>query len=698
MTSLAKPRMLWQGTLLLLPVLVLAAFGLYSLRQDRLLVYHDAQEGARDLARDLAGQAWNSLTTIDSNSEGDSEGIYRLTLSVEGNLVHPRPYSRTPEPRVLSGPIEFSWGGGVLDQLEQPGRALQELDAGTHSPELAANAAYQLGNALKQADRKADARLAFQLVLDRFPEGTTESGIPLLPLASLGLLELETGPEETPQSSAQLTDRLRHLATLTCSNALASPSLVTPLILNKAAEVVAPWDSAFTGLWQQRWQSEEKAREIFADARQYLKAQLGTGSPWNAVHWVALRTPNEDQVTPRQLALVLPQTRDSGAGTNLPQYLIYPESILQGRISSPKPDQAAGLASVLHQSTHGLNQRFRGLRIPSYVGIRFVVAGRDILSLPSTTADRKPNRDEPLASHAVVRDGKEILKVHLDLIHPEILFNRQSQRTMLFSLLIGVSALTAVIGFVASRRALWKQQRLADMKSNFVSSVSHELRAPIASVRLMAENLDQGKITERGRQEEYFHFIVRECERLSSMIENVLHFSRIEQGRREYQFTQGDVNKVVTDTITLLTPYAGERRIRLELGAAEPPIPSFDMDSQALQQALINLIDNAIKHSPEGDTVRIHVRKLRDELELTVEDHGPGIPEEDQKRIFERFYRRGSELQRETKGVGIGLTIVKHVIEAHQGSVRVESRTGHGCRFHVTLPMKRKGTQATPTS
>src|SRR2546423_44700 len=109
------------------------------------------------------------------------------------------------------------------------------------------------------------------------------------------------------------------------------------------------------------------------------------------------------------------------------------------------------------------------------------------------------------------------------------------QRTALFGLLIAVSAAAAMVGFVTARRAFYRQQRLVEMKSNFVSSVSHELRAPIASVRLMAEGLERGRIQGPAKQQEYFHFIVQECRRLSSMIENVLDFSRIEQGRKQYE-------------------------------------------------------------------------------------------------------------------------------------------------------------------
>jgi hypothetical protein len=150
------------------------------------------------------------------------------------------------------------------------------------------------------------------------------------------------------------------------------------------------------------------------------------------------------------------------------------------------------------------------------------------------------------------------------------------------------------------------------MKSNFVSSVSHELRAPIASVRLMAESLERGKISEPVKQHEYFRFIVQECRRLSSLIENVLDFSRIEQGRKQYEFEPTNVTALVEQTVKLMEPCAAEKGVRLELETSNIEHRTSNIersvDGRALQQALANLIDNAIKHSPKGEAVTVGIR------------------------------------------------------------------------------------------
>jgi len=288
--------------------------------------------------------------------------------------------------------------------------------------------------------------------------------------------------------------------------------------------------------------------------------------------------------------------------------------------------------------------------------------------------------------------------VNLYLTSLEQMLSAEHRRIRLFAMLIIGAIFSALAGLAASWRAFNRQQELGELKTNFVSSVSHELRAPIASVRLMAENLERGKIPESSRQNEYFRFIVQECRRLSSLIENVLDFSRIEQGRKQYEFEPANLVALVQTTVKLMEPYAVEKGVRLEIADAGVSSIELEVDSRAIQQALVNLIDNAIKHSPKGETVAVGIEmqkthggpdadRLLTRAALFVADHGPGIPPEEHGKIFERFYRRGSELRRETQGVGIGLSVVQHIVEAHGGHVRVESEPGKGSRFTIELPV-----------
>jgi signal transduction histidine kinase len=283
--------------------------------------------------------------------------------------------------------------------------------------------------------------------------------------------------------------------------------------------------------------------------------------------------------------------------------------------------------------------------------------------------------------------------LHIQLAAQMLLYGAPSRNSLLFGLLMA-APVSALFGLMGLWRSHQRQVRLAAMKSNFVSSVSHELRAPIAAVRLMAESLETGRVEGEAKQREYFRLISQECRRLSSLVENVLDFSRIEQGRRQFHFEPLDLAALLRQSVTLMEPYAAERQIQIEL--AEPSGRALELepcwDHQAVEQMLVNLIDNAVKHSPVGGKVAVSVETAEcvghpPILRLWVEDWGEGIPPGEHERIFDLFYRHGSELRRETKGVGIGLHIVKHIAEAHGGRVIVESAVGQGSRFGLELPV-----------
>lgn len=275
--------------------------------------------------------------------------------------------------------------------------------------------------------------------------------------------------------------------------------------------------------------------------------------------------------------------------------------------------------------------------------------------------------------------GMEVIAMDPSLIDATV----RRQGTWTLSVL-GLTVCVAIIGLVLIQRLMARERRLNELKSHFVASVSHELRAPVGSIRLMADALDSGKVSPETASG-FHRLISREGNRLSNLIENVLDFARIEQGRKHWRFEPVDLPALVAGTVEVMKPVALEKRIALQVFHE-----AFDLepvlDAAALQQALINLLDNAIKFSPPDGTIDVRLSADERHCRLAVVDHGPGIPASERTKIFQRFYRPGNELRRETQGTGIGLSLVKAIAEAHGGRVELDSRPGHGSTFTLVLP------------
>jgi signal transduction histidine kinase len=258
---------------------------------------------------------------------------------------------------------------------------------------------------------------------------------------------------------------------------------------------------------------------------------------------------------------------------------------------------------------------------------------------------------------------------------------RQQGRWTLALLGFAVAISGGALGLM--QHSIRRERRLNAMKSQFVASVSHELRAPVASIRLMADALEAEKVTAETAKE-FHRLIAREGARLSTLVGNVLDHARIEQGRRVWKMEPCDLVALTADTLRVMEPLAQEKNITL---AANLSPVEASIDAGAIQQALVNLLDNAIKFSPPGSTVETSLSMDDRFWKLAVRDEGPGIPKEEQGRIFERFYRLGDELRRETQGTGIGLSLVKSIAEAHGGTVQLRSEAGKGSIFTLLIPV-----------
>ena len=227
---------------------------------------------------------------------------------------------------------------------------------------------------------------------------------------------------------------------------------------------------------------------------------------------------------------------------------------------------------------------------------------------------------------------------------------------------------------------------MARLKSDFVANVSHDLKTPLALIRMFAETLEMNRVPSEASRREYYGVITRESERLTRLIDNVLDFSRIESGRQRYDLALGHVEPVVHEVIDAFRYPLSQGAFKVDVSVA-PDLPPVRLDPEALAQALANLVDNAMKYSGERRRVGVSAAQAGDEIRIEVSDAGIGIPPSEHARIFEKFYRIGTSDTQGRRGSGVGLTLVKHIVEAHSGRVTVDSRPGEGSRFVIHLPV-----------
>ncbi len=761
-----RPGFVWQAGLILLPVLIMAAVALTAIIENRTAVEREARRRAEEVARqygkelerpwgnflieqDIYSRRWSDYLVevvgawpgSESRRQREVEAVQfpatdpRAQLAEwralypgwEPEAVFPATFGLTAEGRFGQG-LEFdpapqppAWFTGLSSAQRAAWDALKAAAAGAGVEEIEQRIAqFQETGPESEAGLNA-AFLGLRGRLTRLPpaeavaealrsarenrETLSEAGLPLANLAFGEALRYArtAGPSEALWEA--IPDQV-----------LRAPSPLIPALLDQLGEIAGTNSALQAGVtaWRTLWNARLKLYEIAEEIRQTGRLRgITTANFWierDPTRWLCI-------LNPERSSAPTPAGQRGAVSTN---------EVWTAVRFLPKSVAEQALARALENSD---------VKLPNYLGLAVWLEG-ERLSLPARWSPGRGTNAAPLmlaeANGSLSAPGKlqkgpgepEVdyegypsrprFVLQLYVADPALMLSAYRRHAWLLAGLVAASAFAALIGVVASWRAFRRQLRLNELKSNFVSSVSHELRAPIASVRLMAESLERGKVPEAPKQQEYFRFIVQECRRLSSLIENVLDFSRIEQGRKQYDFEPTDLLALAQQTVRLMQTYAAERGVKLQLVLPNPqpstPNPQPFADGKALQQALVNLIDNALKHSPKGDTVTVGLEVRNAEcgvqsrggegqppaartthhatpLHLWVEDHGEGIPASEHEKIFERFYRRGSELRRQTQGVGIGLSIVKHIVEAHGGRVTVRSAPGQGSRFTIELPL-----------
>jgi signal transduction histidine kinase len=260
----------------------------------------------------------------------------------------------------------------------------------------------------------------------------------------------------------------------------------------------------------------------------------------------------------------------------------------------------------------------------------------------------------------------------------------RQHRVLYVSVALAGIAVIAVVG-IAAAGSLRRHLRLARLKTDLVAAASHELRSPLASMRVLVDGLLADKSLDPKKTREYLEMLSVENARLSRLIENFLTFSLLERNRHRFVFAPaGPAAIVATAVDTMRDRLPADCDLEIDVSSSLPPVMA---DADALSTALINLLENALKYTPAYKRIAIRARHDGNgAVMFAVEDNGIGIPVREQRRIFRRFYRIDQRLSRETSGVGLGLSVVDLIVRGHRGTVTVQSAPGAGSTFTVRVP------------
>ncbi|MBI3125784.1 MAG: HAMP domain-containing histidine kinase [Ignavibacteriales bacterium] len=264
----------------------------------------------------------------------------------------------------------------------------------------------------------------------------------------------------------------------------------------------------------------------------------------------------------------------------------------------------------------------------------------------------------------------------------QLVSERNKSNVVLLALLSVVMIVAAWFGF----KSIKKEIELAQIKNDFVSNVSHELRTPLALINMFAETLSLGRVKTEEKKVEYYGIIQQETERLSKIVNKILNFAKIEAGKWKYNFAEIELNQIVAKVFEVYKFHLTSNGFEFALNVEEREMKIL-ADAEAISEAVINLLDNALKYSGYNKKVVIKTGTEGKKAFVEVEDSGLGISQEDQKKIFEKFFRVSTKEVHNAKGTGLGLTLVKHIVEANHGEISLKSEPGKGSCFRLTFPL-----------
>jgi len=265
------------------------------------------------------------------------------------------------------------------------------------------------------------------------------------------------------------------------------------------------------------------------------------------------------------------------------------------------------------------------------------------------------------------------------------IINVGKRKIVILYILLSFSGCVLIIGAFTTIRGFVTENRVIKMKSNFLSAVTHELKTPLTSIRVLSELVESGRQSDTGKIKKYAGTIRSESTRLQTMIENVLNSVRLENEQLKIKMKKIDLSDLIRKISYIMDNAYKQKQVNLNLDINNEVYVKGERD--ALWSVVQNLLDNALKYSPAKTTVRIVLRSLGNKISLVISDEGHGIPQESIKHIFQQFYRAEDEMIRETRGTGLGLALVKQIIDQHSAKIKVESRVNLGTTFTILFPI-----------
>ena len=256
-------------------------------------------------------------------------------------------------------------------------------------------------------------------------------------------------------------------------------------------------------------------------------------------------------------------------------------------------------------------------------------------------------------------------------------------------MLIGLVTIVLIFGAWFIFRNIKKEMQLAQIKSDFVSNVSHELRTPLSLISMFSETLELDRVKSEEKKKEYYSIISQEANRLGRIVNTILSFSKMEAGKRQFNFVETYINDIAENINRSYKFHLEQKGFKFNLEKDET-IPILKIDEEAFSEALVNLVDNAVKYSDQLKVITVRTGKENDYVFIEVEDKGIGIPQKDQKKIYEKFFRVSSGNVHNVKGSGLGLSIVKHIMDAHNGRIELTSEVNKGSKFKLIFPLTQK--------